>query len=175
MCPFFVSAESFQTLSSSRKKIDMATRAELIHTIVEPVITALGCQLWGVEFLGQGKHTLLRIYVDKVGGVNVEDCAEVSHQVSSILDVEDPISTEYTLEVSSPGLDRMLFTLDQFRQYTGSTVKLRLSENFEGRRNFQGLLEEVRGDEIVLVAGEDKYDFPYELIEKANVVTESHK
>lgn len=148
----------------------MAGRGEVIREIIEPVVTALGYQVWGVEYIGQGRHSLLRIYIDKEGGINIEDCAETSRQISSILDVEDPISGEYTLEVSSPGLDRMLFTLDQFRLYQGSRIKLRLSENFEGRRNFDGIVKAVSNDEVVLVSGEDEYVFPYELVEKANVV-----
>jgi len=133
----------------------------------------MGLKLWGVEYLGQGKHTLLRIYIEKDGGINVEDCAEASRQISGLLDVEDPISNEYTLEVSSPGVDRMLFTIDQYREYAGSMAKLRLTENFEGRRNFQGRLGAVENDEVVLLIGEDKLVFPIELIEKANIVAES--
>lgn len=150
----------------------MATREETIRKIVEPVIAALGLQLWGIEYLGQGRHTLLRVYLDKEGGINIEDCAEASRHISSILDVEDPITSEYTLEVSSPGLDRLLFTLDQMRQYIGATIKLRLAENFEGRRNYSGVLSEILNDEIVLVAEENRYVFPYESVEKANVVSE---
>lgn len=150
----------------------MAGRGEAIREILEPVVTALGYQVWGVEYIGQGRHSLLRVYIDKEGGINIEDCAEASLQISSILDVEDPISGEYTLEVSSPGLDRMLFTLDQFRLYEGSRVKLRLSENFEGRRNFGGIIKAVTDDEVVLVSGEDEYVFPYELVEKANIVAD---
>jgi ribosome maturation factor RimP len=74
--------------------------------------------------------------------------------------------------VSSPGLDRLLFTLDQMRQYVGATVKLRLTENFEGRRNYSGVLTEVLNDEIVLVTGESRYVFPYESVDKANVVAD---
>jgi ribosome maturation factor RimP len=151
----------------------MATRAELIRSMVEPLLHAMDLQLWGVEYLGQGKHTLLRIYIEKEGGVNVEHCAEASRQISGLLDVEDPISSEYTLEVSSPGLDRMLFTIDQYRQYAGHVAKIRLTENFEGRRNFQGRLGLVENDEVVLVMGEDKYAFPIELVEKANIVAET--
>jgi ribosome maturation factor RimP len=150
----------------------MATREETIRKLVEPVIAALGFQLWGIEYLGQGRHTLLRVYLDKEGGINIDDCAEASRHISSILDVEDPISSEYTLEVSSPGLDRMLFTLDQMRQYVGAMVKLRLTENFEGRRNYSGVLTEVLNDEIVLVTGESRYVFPYESVEKASVVAD---
>jgi ribosome maturation factor RimP len=115
---------------------------------------------------------LLRIYLDKDGGINIEDCAEASRHISSILDVEDPISSEYTLEVSSPGLDRMLFTLEQMKQYEGATVKLRLTENFEGRRNYSGVLKEVVNNELVLVVDDNQYVFPYELVEKANVIAQ---
>jgi ribosome maturation factor RimP len=166
-CPFFISG-----LFVGEPDSFMATRDETIRKIVEPVIAALGFQLWGIEYMGQGRHTLLRVYIDKEGGINVDDCAEASRHISSILDVEDPISSEYTLEVSSPGLDRMLFTLDQMKKYVGATLKLRLSENYEGRRNYSGVLKEVVNDELVLVAGEDRYVFPYELVEKANVVAE---
>ncbi len=148
----------------------MAGRDETIRGIVEPVVVALGFQLWGIEYLGQGRHTLLRIFLDKEGGINVEDCAEASRHISSILDVEDPITGEYTLEVSSPGLDRMLFTLAQMRQYIGSTVKLRLTGNIEGRRNFSGVLAEATDAGIVLVTEDMRHVLPYELVEKANVV-----
>lgn len=148
----------------------MATREETIRNIVEPVVAALGFQLWGIEYLGQGRHTLLRVYLDKDGGINIEDCAEASRHISSILDVEDPISSEYTLEVSSPGLDRTLFTLEQMKAYVGATLKLRLTENFEGRRNFSGILKDVVNDEVVLVADGGELVFPYELVEKANIV-----
>lgn len=148
----------------------MATREETIRKIVEPVVAALGYQLWGIEYLGQGRHTLLRVYLDKEGGINIEDCAEASRHISSILDVEDPISSEYTLEVSSPGLDRTLFTLEQMKAYVGSTLKLRLTENFEGRRNFSGILKDVMNDEVVLVADGSELVFPYELVEKASIV-----
>ena len=148
----------------------MATREETIRKIVEPVVAALGFQLWGIEYLGQGRHTLLRVYLDKEGGINIEDCAEASRHISSILDVEDPISSEYTLEVSSPGLDRTLFTLEQMQAYVGSTLKLRLTENFEGRRNYGGVLKAVVNDEVVLVADGKELVFPYALVEKASIV-----
>lgn len=148
----------------------MATREETIRKIVEPVVAALGFQLWGIEYLGQGRHTLLRVYLDKEGGINIEDCAEASRHISSILDVEDPISSEYTLEVSSPGLDRTLFTLEQMKAYVGATLKVRLTENFEGRRNFSGILKDVVNDEVVLAADSGELVFPYELVEKANIV-----
>ncbi len=137
--------------------------------MLEPAITALGYTLWGIEYVPQGKHSLLRVYLDKEGGIDIEDCAQASRQISSILDVEDPISGEYTLEVSSPGIDRVLFNLDQFREYLGWYVQLRLTENFENRRKFAGQLKAIVDDEIVLIIGDEEYTIPYELIEKANL------
>lgn len=150
----------------------MANRVSVLMALLEPVINAMGFRLWGVEYLAQGKHSVLRVYLDKEGGIDIEDCAEASRQISSLLDVEDPIKGEYTLEVSSPGLDRPLFTLDQFREYAGEYVSLRLRESFAGRRNFSGQIKAVDDDEVVLIAGDEEYILPYELIEKANVVSQ---
>src|SRR5690606_13354697 len=150
----------------------MAGRGEALREIIEPVVIALGYQLWGIEYVGQGKHSLLRVFIDSEGGINIEDCAETSRQISSILDVEDPISGECTIEVSYPGLDRILFSIDQFSMYTGARVKLRLRENFEGRRNYTGIIKAVINDEVVVVNADDEYVFPYELVEKANIVAD---
>ena len=150
----------------------MASRATVLTELIEPLIGALGYTLWGVEYLGQGKHSVLRVYLDKEGGIFIEDCAVASKQISSLLDVEDPISGEYTLEVSSPGLDRILFTLEQFQAYTGHHLKLKLTESFEGKRNYSGQLKAVIDDEVVLIIGDHEYTLPYELIEKANLVSQ---
>ena len=140
--------------------------------MLEPAINALGFRLWGIEYIPQGRHSVLRVYLDKEGGIDIEDCALASRQISSILDVEDPISGEYNLEVSSPGLDRILFTLEQFSEYLGWHVHLRLTENFENRRKFTGQLKAVVDDEVVIIIGEEEYIIPYELIEKANLVSQ---
>lgn len=148
----------------------MAGKETVIREMIAPAVEALGYQLWGIEYMSQGKHTLLRIFIDGPEGIQVDDCAKVSHQVSGILDVEDPISGEYNLEVSSPGLDRPLFELEQYQQYIGSQLKLRLRSSFEGRKKFTGILAGVENDEIVLAVDSDEYLLPIELIEKANVV-----
>jgi len=156
----------------------MAGKAEVIQKLVEPVINALGYQLWGVEYLGQGRHTLLRIFIDKEGGINIEDCAEASRQVSSILDVEDPIKDEYTLEVSSPGLDRMLFTPAQYRLYPAAMLKIRINGNVAGRRNFTGILKDVVTTQeglmhettIVVQVGSEDFRIPFRQIERASLV-----
>lgn len=150
----------------------MSRRTTELGNLLEPAIDALGFRLWGIEYIPQGRHSLLRVYLDKDGGIDIEDCTLASRQISSILDVEDPISGEYTLEVSSPGLDRTLFTLDQFREYLGWQVTLRLTENFEKRRKFTGQLKAVVDDEVVIIIGAEEYTIPYELIDKASLVSQ---
>ncbi|MFT7558221.1 MAG: ribosome maturation factor RimP [Flavobacteriales bacterium] len=141
-----------------------------LEDLIRPITEALGCEFWGVEYFVQGKQSLLRVFIEKNDGVLVEDCERVSRQVSSVMDVEDLIKTEYTLEVSSPGLDRPLFSLDQFSAHIGESIKLRLRVALNGQRKFSGLLRSIENDEIVLEFGSEEYVLPFELIEKANVV-----
>lgn len=145
-------------------------RNEQIHRLIEPTVTGLGYQLWGVELLSQGRHSTLRIYIEHKDGITVDDCARVSHQVSGVLDVEDPIQSRYTLEVSSPGIDRPLFALEQYPAYVGQWLKVRLRTPFEGRRKFSGVLTAVEGDEVVVRIDDEEYMLPFEMIEKATVV-----
>lgn len=137
----------------------------MLHSTVE----ALGFELWGVEHMPQGRHSLLRVFIDSPAGITVEDCAAVSEQVSGILDVEDPITGEYTLEVSSPGLDRQLFRLTQYAGYVGEVVELRLRSAFEGRRKFKGVLKGVEGGDVVIQVEDHEYLLPYGAIEKARI------
>lgn len=124
----------------------------------------------GIEYVSQGKHSVLRIYIDKEGGILVDDCEAVSRQASAILDVEDPISSEYTLEVSSPGMDRPLFTLEQFASHAGEQVKIKLRSPFEGRRNFQGLLRGVEEQDVVVQVDNQEFLLPIDSIDKANII-----
>ncbi|WP_188862845.1 ribosome maturation factor RimP [Marinobacterium nitratireducens] len=148
----------------------MSAKLKLLHELIEPSVTALGFELWGIEYVAQGAHSVLRIYIDSEDGISVDDCAKVSHQVSGILDVEEPISGQYNLEVSSPGMDRPLFTLEQFAAWAGHQVQLRLRVPFEGRRKFKGLLNGVEGDEVLLVVDKEEYLLPIDLIDRANIV-----
>lgn len=148
----------------------MSSKLEQLQAMLAPVIEALGYQYWGLEFLSQGRHSLLRIYIDHANGVLVEDCEKVSRQISGVLDVEDPISNEYTLEVSSPGMDRPLFTLEQFAKHAGELVKIKLRSPYEDRRNFQGPLRGVEEQDVVVLVDGHEYLLPIDLIEKANIV-----
>ena len=148
----------------------MASKETQLHELIVPVVESLGYVLWGIEYSAQGRHTLLRIYIDHENGVNVDDCATVSRQVSAVMDVEDPISQEYTLEVSSPGMDRPLFTLDQYRSYINEWVDIRLRMPFEGRRKFKGVLVNIEDQDVVIQVDQHEYLLPVELIEKAHVI-----
>ena len=130
---------------------------------------ALGYQLWGVEYIAQGRHSVVRLYIDSTAGITVDDCAAVSEQVSSVLDVEDPIAGEYTLEVSSPGVERLLFKLAQYAGYEGEWLELRLRSAFEGRRKFNGILKGVEGEDVVIQIDDQEFLLPYDTIEKARV------
>ena len=110
----------------------MATKEQQMEAMLAPTVEALGFELWGLEYLSQGRHSLLRVYIEHDKGISVDDCAAVSEQVSAVLDVEDPITGEYTLEVSSPGMDRLLFKLEQFTAYIGEEIDIRLRSAFEG-------------------------------------------
>lgn len=145
-------------------------KLESLRTMLEPAAIAAGMELWGIEFLPQGKHSVLRLYIDAEQGVGVDDCEAVSHQASAILDVEDPISGEYHLEVSSPGMDRPLFTFDQCARYVGEDIKVRLKVAQNGKRNFTGkLLEALEGNYTFEIDGE-RLVVAMSQIDKANLV-----
>jgi ribosome maturation factor RimP len=142
-----------------------------LQTVIEPTIIALGYELWGCEWVSLGKNTRqLRIYIDSQQGVNIDDCAKVSRQVSAIFDVEDLIQGSYSLEVSSPGLERPLFTLEQCRQFVGQPISVRLRVAKNGRRNFSGILDSVVDEAIALVLEDKaKYEILWRDVDKAHL------
>jgi ribosome maturation factor RimP len=140
--------------------------------MLTPAIEALGFELWGLEFFQQGRRSVLRLYIDGPDGVGVDDCALVSHQVSGVLDVEDPIAGEYTLEVSSPGWDRPLFTPSQFERFAGSLASVRLASPLNGRRKYKGVIQSVTGDMLELLVEGAPVKVPFANIDKANVEPE---
>ncbi len=148
----------------------MSSKLEQLQALLAPVVEALGYQCWGIEFISQGRHSLLRVYIDHANGILVDDCEKVSRQLSGVLDVEDPISGEYTLEVSSPGMDRPLFTVEQYAAHVGAQVKVKLRSPYEGRRNFQGVLRGVEGQDVVVQVDDHEYLLPIDSIDKANII-----
>jgi ribosome maturation factor RimP len=141
-----------------------------LHKMLEPGIRALGFELVDVEYTADGGRNVLRIYIDRPAGITVDDCAKVSRQVSAVLDVEDPIPEGYTLEVSSPGLDRPLVKREDFERFAGQEVKVRMREAVQGRRNFKGTLVGVEGDAIVVNVDQERYSLPVARIERARLV-----
>lgn len=133
-------------------------------------VRALGFELVDVELMGGRQHQTLRVYIDSPQGVTVDDCADVSRQLSAILDVEDPFPGSYTLEVSSPGLDRPLVTPADFRRYQGALVKVRLLHALEGRRNFTGRLLEATAEDVVVDVDGARFSLPLRAIERARLV-----
>ena len=146
------------------------TLDDRLKLLIEPVVTGLGCELWGIEFAAQGNQSTLKIFIDSPNGIKIEDCERVSRQVSGLLDVEEPLKGRYMLEVSSPGMDRHLYTLKQFLDYVGANVKIRLRTAFEGRRNFTGILCAVEDDDVVIRVEEHEYLLPFDAIDRASII-----
>lgn len=137
---------------------------------LESGVQALGFELVDVELTGGRQHQTLRVYIDGPRGVTVDDCADVSRQLSAILDVEDPFSGSYTLEVSSPGLDRPLVAPADFRRFEGAVIKVRLLHGLDCRRNFTGRLVETTADGVVVEVDGERFSLPFDAIERARLV-----
>ncbi|OCA52542.1 Ribosome maturation factor RimP [Photorhabdus namnaonensis] len=137
--------------------------------MISAPVEALGFELVGLEFI-RARVSTLRIYIDSENGITVDDCADVSHQVSAVLDVEDPISVLYNLEISSPGLERPLFTAEHYQRFIGEEVSLVLRIAMQNRRKWLGIIKTIDGEMItVTVDGKDEV-FALSNIQKANLV-----
>ncbi len=143
---------------------------EKIREIAESAADELNLELVHVEMVGAAKNAVVRIFIDKPEGVSIDDCADMSRRVEAVLDAEDFIPTAYTLEVSSPGLERGLYNLKDFEKFTGERAKVKTTQPVGGQKNFSGRIVEVKGEEIVF---EDKTNgivqFPYNTVAKANL------
>ncbi|ASF15375.1 MULTISPECIES: ribosome maturation factor RimP [unclassified Shewanella] len=148
----------------------MATLESRLADMLTVPVEALGFQLWGIEYVQAGNHSVLRVFIDGENGINIEDCANVSRQVSAVLDVEDPISTEYTLEVSSPGVDRPLFTAEQYVSYIGEDVKLQLTMPVAGSRNLKGAITQVDGQMLSVKVNGKELVVALDNIRKGNII-----
>ncbi len=139
--------------------------------LIEPTIVGLGYELADLEVKLNERDGIVRIYIDKVpDGVGMEDCEAVSRQVSALLDVEDPIPGNYTLEVSSPGLDRRLTKLEHFERFLNEMVRIKLRFPQDGRRNFRGTLKTANADNIEVEVDGEMFELPLATIESARLV-----
>ncbi|WP_206484236.1 ribosome maturation factor RimP [Thalassotalea sp. G2M2-11] len=148
----------------------MAKFEHKLTEMLRPAVEEVGKELLGIEFVSAGKHSVLRLFIDHENGINVDDCAEVSRQVGAILDVEDPISTEYSLEVSSPGLDRPLFTIEHYQAVIGETVNIKLSLPLNGRRKFKGKLNAIENDNLIVTVDGEEFELVFSNVDKGNLV-----
>jgi ribosome maturation factor RimP len=149
----------------------MTGKAEEIRDMLAPTVQALGFELFGVEYAPSVGNALLRLYIDVEGRhINAEDCEVVSREVSALLDVNDPIASEYTLEVSSPGIDRPLFGAAQFARFLGEQAKLSLRVPMEGRRRLQGRIARVEGERVTIAEEKGEFTVAEANIEKARLV-----
>ena len=146
-----------------------------LERLVRPVVEGLGLELWGLEYRPQKNSALLRIFIDSESGVSLDDCSDVSEQLSALFDVEDPIPVAYTLEVSSPGLDRVLFEPEQYERFLGHRMKVRLKFPVEGRRRATGELEAVENDRIVVNVDGEPFEVPFDAIDRARLVAQVNK
>lgn len=148
----------------------MKQAPEHLSALIEPIVEGLGYECVGVEYHPHPKNGLLRVYIDKVDGILVEDCSKVSHQLSGVLDVEDPIQGNYQLEISSPGEDRPFFKLSQFEDFIGSTVKVNLFKAINNRKNITGVIQKVDHETVYLLEGEMLFEIPFQAMSKARLV-----
>ncbi len=149
-------------------------RREQTHLwdLFEPVVSGMGYDLIEIEHFPNPKHGVLRLYIDKEGGVNIDDCSAVSRQISALIDVEEPVRGQFNLEVSSPGLDRPLRRVQDFQRFTGSKVKLKTVMPLEGQRNFTGRLLQASDETVVIETDDEEISLPMSAIEKARIVPE---
>lgn len=140
-----------------------------VKELLEPLLRGKGLELFDVEYKGSGKRGVLRIFIDKEEGITVDDCALVSRELGTLLDVHDVIPSSYTLEVSSPGLTRPLRNPADYTRFTGNKVKIKTSEEIDKRKVFIGTLAGIEDGIVTVEADGARYEIPYGSIEKANL------
>ncbi len=149
----------------------MTPRQQQLTELLEPSIVSLGLILWAIEITGGANRSTLKLVIDHPGRpVTVDDCASVSRQVSRVLDIEDPLPERFTLEVSSPGIQRDLYRLEHFKQFVGWQAKLKLRVSFEGRKKYSGIIDRVENQAVFLQQGDTEFEFPAEHIERGQLV-----
>jgi ribosome maturation factor RimP len=144
-------------------------KQDKLSELLAPTIEDLGYRFWGIEYQVRKVDALLRVYIDHENGISVDDCAKVSHEISGILDVEEPITMAYILEVSSPGMDRILFSAEQFSEFIGQEVKIKLNQMVESRRKIKGKVLSVDGQNITIGMDDSEITIEFDQIMRARV------
>lgn len=144
--------------------------AAQVEDLIREVLAGDGVELVHVEYQPRGAASVLRIYIDKPGGVNLSDCERVSRHVGVLLDVEDLIPHQYVLEVSSPGIERPLFREEDYQRFSDKEVRLETVEKIEGRKNFVGFIRDFQEGILTLDCEGAMYRIPFGQIRKANLV-----
>jgi ribosome maturation factor RimP len=166
-----------EQLTSQEEKVDPSREIarqtiEAVWRIASPVCDAEGMELVHIEFQREPSGRILRLYIDKPGGVHLEDCVTISRQIGDLLDVAYDVKGPYTLEVTSPGIHRPLGKRADFDRFKGSRVKVRTSVPLEGRSNYTGMLVGIEKEEVLVVVDGVTHRIPYENIAKARLVGE---
>ncbi|HIO96891.1 MAG TPA: ribosome maturation factor RimP [Leucothrix sp.] len=146
-----------------------------LDDIVKNTVEGLGFELWGYEYRPRSESALLRIFIEttaenKDAGISVDNCASVSRQIGAVLDVENIIPVAYILEVSSPGMDRVLFKAEQYQEYIGSSLKIRTRTRIDDRRNFKGSLVSAGESVVTIKVDNQEFEIPYDSIDRARLV-----
>ena len=140
-----------------------------ISQVIEPILQSQGLELVDLEYQRESRGWVLRIYLDREGGVTLDDCTEVSHEVGALLEVKDLIPNAYILEVSSPGLTRPLKKPEDFNKFRNQLVKIKLFEPLDGRKNFKGTLLGLEEDKVRVEVDQQVFELPLTHIAKANL------
>jgi len=141
-----------------------------VSLLIEPILDEMEIELVDVEYLSEGGRWILRIYVDREGGITLDDCVRVTREIEDLIEVKDFFRQPYVLEVSSPGLNRPLKKEKDFVQAVGKDVKIRMAHPIDGRRNFQGKLESLEDGVLSVTVNSDRFLLPFGKVEKANLV-----
>lgn len=148
------------------------SQEEALRALIDPVVNSFDCELWGIDYVPMKQGALLRIFIDKSDGVSIDDCSNVSRQVGALLDVEDTIKVNYTLEVSSTGIDKPLMNVSHYERYIGESIKVRLKWPIEERRNFTGVISSVENEVIDIDVDGQAFSIPFDAIGRGRLLVE---
>jgi ribosome maturation factor RimP len=143
-----------------------------VHQVVDPILQSQGMELVDLEYQRESQGWVLRVYIDREGGITLGDCSELSGELGAVLEVRDLIANPYTLEVSSPGLTRPLKKPEDYNKYRNRLVKIKTFEPIEGRKNFKGILQGLEGEKVYVQAEGKILAIPFQGIAKANLEIE---